>query len=159
MLHFDLTKHQYIIDVDNHELPMEWCENLIHEPLKRARGNREAKWHDQSLKSHLTLECVFHSSPSQIRILYYPLLKSILEKKVDPWISSSMYLSLGMGCLNLIVIFLIAWLSIHILIEPSFLGTRRAGTAHGLKVSHTNHLAMSSFTCLCISMVSLRFIL
>jgi len=61
------------------------------------------------------------------------------------------YLPIWIGCLYLIVILLMALLSTHILIFPSFLGTNKASTAQGLKLSLTIPLASDSSTCLCIS--------
>ena len=55
------------------------------------------------------------------------------------------------------MILLIALLSTHILIEPSFLGTSRAGTAQGLRLSRIKPLPSSSSTCLCTSWVSCGF--
>jgi len=67
--------------------------------------------------------------------------------------------SLGMGYLHLIVILLMALLSTHILILPSFWGTKRAGTTHGLKDSRIKPFSYNSSTCLWISIVSFGFIL
>jgi len=44
------------------------------------------------------------------------------------------------------VILLIAFLSVYILHVPSFLGVNNAGTAHGLMLSLTTPLLMSSVT-------------
>jgi len=66
--------------------------------------------------------------------------------------------NLGMGCWYLKVILLMAWLFTHIPMVPSFLGTRRVGTAQGLRFSRTNPFQMSSSTCLWITWMSLGFI-
>jgi len=46
-----------------------------------------------------------------------------------------------------------ALLSTHILVQPSFMGTIKAGTAQGLKLSIIMPLARRSSTCLWISLV------
>ena len=105
------------------------------------------------------LNAVFHSSPSLIRIWWYPLLRSILKNTREPWSSSNISSSRGIGCRYLIVILFMARLFTHILQLPSFLGTKRAGTAQGLRLSLTNPLEINSSTCLWISFVSVGFIL
>ena len=62
--------------------------------------------------------------------------------------------SLGIGCLYFTVILLIARQSTHILHVPSFLGTNRTSTAHGLMLSLTYPFAKSSSTYLWSSFVS-----
>jgi len=58
-----------------------------------------------------------------------------LENTFEPFNSSSMSSSLGMGYLNLIVILLMAQPSTHIGVVPSFFGTNGAGTTYGLNDS------------------------
>jgi len=50
-------------------------------------------------------------------------------------------------------------LSTHIFIKLSFLETKRAGTAHGLRLSLTRPLAINSSTYLWTFMVFMGFIL
>jgi len=50
------------------------------------------------------------------------------------------------GCIYFMVILLIAQLSTHMHMLPSFLGTRRAGTSHELKLSLTKPLDINSST-------------
>ena len=66
-----------------------------------------------------------------------PLLESILENIVEPCNSSSKSSNLGIGKRYLMVMLLKALLSMHMHQVPSFLGTNKAGTAHGLMLSRT----------------------
>jgi len=105
---------------------------LVHKSHECARDIREPKWHDQPLiKSHLSFESglslITHLllESEFVSTQYPPPLRFILKRNIDLWSSSGMSSNLGMGCLYLIVILLIALLSTHNLINPSFLGTRR----------------------------------
>jgi len=77
----------------------------------------------------------------------------------DPCNSSSMSFSLGIGCLYLMVMLLMALQSQHILHLPSFLGTNKTGTTQGLRLFWTQPLSNKSCTCDSISLVSSRLVL
>uniref|UniRef100_A0A0D3DNM8 Uncharacterized protein n=1 Tax=Brassica oleracea var. oleracea TaxID=109376 RepID=A0A0D3DNM8_BRAOL len=55
--------------------------------------------------------------------------------------------SLGMGCLYFTVMLLMARQSTHMRQDPSFLGTRRTGTAQGLRLSLMCPFSRRSPTC------------
>ncbi|CAO2836271.1 unnamed protein product [Amaranthus hypochondriacus] len=92
---------------------------------------------NHSYNPYLVLKAVFHSSPSLIRIWWYPLLRSILLNHWDLDSSSSMSSIRGIGNLYLTVILFTLRLSTHICHVPSFLGTSRVGTTQGLMLSLT----------------------
>ena len=81
------------------------------------------------------LKAVFHSSLGRIRILWYPLRRSIFVKNEAPFSKSNMSSSRGMGNLYFIFILFIARLSRHIRQLLSFLGVSKTGTAQGLRLS------------------------
>jgi hypothetical protein len=60
-----------------------------------------------------------------IRIWWYPLRKSILEKTIEPLNSSSMSSNLGIGYLYRIMMLLMALQSTHMRQVPSFFGTKK----------------------------------
>src|SRR5688500_8543431 len=76
-----------------------------------------------------------------------------------PHASHSTSSILGIGNLYFTVILFTLLLSTHILQVPSFLGTSKVGTAHGLRLSLTIPLSNSSLICLCSCSVSLEFVL
>ena len=82
----------------------------------------------------------------------------VMEDTFEPCNLSNLSSSLGMGYLYLIVILFMALLSTHMRMLPSILRTKRAGTVHGLRDSHTSPFETSSSTCRWISSVSFGFI-
>jgi hypothetical protein len=101
---------------------------------------------NHSYKPYLVLNAVFHSSPSFILIWWYPLFKSILEKIHDPYNSSSMSSSLGIGCRYFTVMLLTTRQSTHILHVPSFLGTSSTDTAQELILSRIYPFIINSYS-------------
>jgi len=115
---------------------------------------------NHSYNPNLVLKEVFHSSPSLFLIWLYPLFKSILENMVASCNSSSKSSNLGMKCLYLMVMLLMALQSMHILHVPSFLGTIITNIAQGLMLCCIHHpFSNKSFTCFCISFASLGLVL
>jgi len=112
-----------------------------------------------SYKPSLVLNVVFHSSPKQIIIWWYPFFRLILEKILAPTIISSKSSNQGMRKWYLIVILLLTRLSTHIRHDPSFLGVNMAGIVQELKLSRINPFCNSSHTCLCNLACLLGFIL
>ena len=92
------------------------------------------------------LKAIFHSSPGQIRIWWYPLRRSSLENTREPESLSNISSKCGIGKRYLTVILLTARLSTHIRHVPSFFGTKSAGTAHGLKLGRTSFFCTKSST-------------
>ena len=84
-----------------------------------------------SYSPSFVLNVVFYSSPERIRIWWQLLFKSIFEKIVAPDIMSSISSSLRIGQRYFTVILLIARLSTHIRLVPSFFGINSAEIARG----------------------------
>lgn len=109
---------------------------------------------NHSKRLSFVLKSVFQSSPGQILIWWYPLLRSILEKIEAPPNWSSKYDKRGIGNLYLIAILLIAPLSTHNCHEPSFWGASKAGTMHELRLGWMWPL---SRLCICVCKASYSF--
>ena len=90
---------------------------------------------NHSYNPSLILETLFHSSPSLMQILWYPLFKYVFVK-YSALLKLSMISSiLGNRNLYLIVIFLIAQEFVHILHSPLFFGANTASITHELRIS------------------------
>jgi len=133
-----------------------WCMSLMNVlgALVKPKGMT-----NHSYNPNLVLKEFFHSSPSLILIWLYPLFKFILENMVAPCNSSIKSSNLGIGCLYLMIMLLIAQQYMHILHVPSFLGTRITGIAQGLMLCCTYPFSNNSFTCFWISLASSRLVL
>jgi len=101
---------------------------------------------NRSYNPYLVLKVVFHSSLSFILILWYLLLRSILEKTLDLCNSSNISSNWKIENLYLMVILFIALKSTHIHQVPSFLSIKRVGTKHGLKLSQIDPQLSNSWT-------------
>jgi len=133
-----------------------WCTSLMNVlgALVKPKGMT-----NHSYNPNLVLIEVFDSSPSLILIWLCQLFKSILENMVSPCNSSIKSSNLGMGCLYLMVMLLIALQCMHILHVPSFLGTRITSIAQELMLCCTHLFSNNSFTCFWISLASSGLVL
>ena len=99
-----------------------------------------------SYSPSLVVKAIFHSSPSQIWIWWYPLRKSILLKYLASDSTSILLSKCGIGNRYLMVILLIYMLSVYILHVLSFFRVNNAGTTHGVMISLTMPFFISYFT-------------
>ena len=98
MLLLSSAVNQYIIKVYHYEFIDKWQNNWVITLMKVLGALDSPKCiTNHSYSPSLVLNAVFHSSPSQILIWWYPLLRSILEKIMAPGIRSSISSRRRMG--------------------------------------------------------------
>ena len=141
------TINKNVIKVNDDKLPIKRCQSLVHHSHERNRHIGQSKWHNHPLIQPLL--SFKHRFPlitrSNANLMISTLQIKICEHRhTTSWSSKSS--NHGIGNLYCTMILLIAWLSIHILHEPSFLGVKGAGTAHGLRLSRIYPFKSNSST-------------
>jgi len=159
MLFFTLAIHQNLIKKFHHILADEALKNMIQKLHESVWCVNQTKKHYEPLikasfgfKSHFPLISLIDQN------LVVATSKINLRKDSGLYNSSRKSSNRGMGLWYLIVILLIAWLSRHILILPSYFATSKAGLAQRLRPSWVMTLARKSSTCHWTSWVSWGFI-
>ena len=136
-----------IVEIHHNTNSDQQLQELVHDPHKSARGICKPKWHHKPFKKPLwVLKVVFHSSLGRIRIWWYPIHRSTLEKILELAKLSNISSNRGIGNQYLMVILLMILESMYILQEPSFLGVKSVGTAYGLILCRMYPLSKSSWT-------------
>lgn len=109
-----------------------WCINRTKVP---STFERPSGMTSHSYKPSLVLKAIFYSSPGRIRIWWYLLCKSILEKILNPTSISNKLVSLRMGNRYITVILLMAWLFKHSRQLPSLFEVINEGMTDILMLS------------------------
>lgn len=131
-----MIKNEYVVKVLYHyKLIDKWPKYLSHDLYECTGCICKPKGHDKPLKTPFVLNVVFHLSLGWRKIWLYPLWRSNFENTYALCRISSMSSKRGMEKLYFTVIWLIAWLSMHMHQLSSFLSVSSVTTTQGLRLS------------------------